>query len=309
MLPFTYSNNYHPSTFPGLHSSLKQFLYPCAPCFNNNFDKKCNSLKPVSILAQWDYSLLPSFSDPIECIDVNPDKPYLLAPRYYLVIKIPTVSLNLLPKEIRVPIDHSGILANSAQLVLPECVSNQKEHLYKVEYWEWRKAIRNRVEKCRPKCQFNTWMEDDIDTKKLKEEYWYVKSNSNECNKDLYNINSLELQRCDDDSVPYRDNFDSIYKCYPDIFQEVFYITNIKDQEGNTLKDGILSYKEMQSPNKYRTGERIVKDIGIGWARGPIPGTKYYVDYLSPVNLCDIVYDFKQKNCDYQSYRTIYYIH
>lgn len=86
------------------------------------------------------------------------NKPYILAPRYYLLIHSPADQY-LPTLKIHIHKSDESLLKNQARLLLTPSISYGINSAYKIEYWEWRPIINSSA---------------DITHKKIKTEYWYV---------------------------------------------------------------------------------------------------------------------------------------
>lgn len=89
---------------------------------------------------------------------VNTTLPYILAPRYYLLIKSP-LDQNLPTLKIKIHKSDTSLLKNKARILLEPSLTYGINSCYTVEYWEWVPNLN---------------LTADISKKKLKTEYWFV---------------------------------------------------------------------------------------------------------------------------------------
>lgn len=85
-------------------------------------------------------------------------KPYILAPRYFIVIKSP-LDQNLPTLKIKIHKSDNSLLKNQARVLLEPSRSYGIKSCYTVDYWEWTPNLN---------------MEADITKKKLASEYWFI---------------------------------------------------------------------------------------------------------------------------------------
>jgi hypothetical protein len=95
---------------------------------------------------------------------INTTLPFILAPRYYLLIKSP-LDQNLPTLKIKIHKSSNSLLKNKARILLDPSISYGLNSCYTVEYWEWVPNLN---------------LPAEISKRKLKTEKWYIPTlNSN----------------------------------------------------------------------------------------------------------------------------------
>jgi hypothetical protein len=99
------------------------------------------------------FTLIPQRIPPVDTT-----LPFILSPRYYLLIKSP-LDQNLPTIKINIHKSQNSLLRNQAQILLESSKANGLNSCYKVELWQWTPNLN---------------LEADLPKKKLYTQYWFI---------------------------------------------------------------------------------------------------------------------------------------
>ena len=191
---------------------------------------------------------------------LDESSPHPLGSRFYVKLYPPASSPNKQPT--RYPIPYAGITKGVLRLNLCPCTHSGVNGSYKAEYWE-----------SRPMYPTNRGL--TIKDRLVREEYWHIPFGDCLTRK-------IELLRSD--VCTFQDNVDLLP--YPESLSiiQIVKVYSEVDWLYYTLE-------EFSPPGLIQLGlGRPIEHIGISWGTiKPRTGVRYFVEYLKPYTLCDIL--------------------
>lgn len=162
----------------------------------------------------------PNLAAPPPIPPVKTDLPYILAPRYYLLIRSP-LDQNLPTLKVKIHKSIASLLKDKARILLNPSLSYGINSCYTVEYWEWIPNLN---------------LPAEISKRKLKTEYWYIPIlDNNYVPQYPYYLYSTEYNS---DNLYYY----SYYK-YPKLTSEKVEVIRTINVLNNTAEDLIIDAK------------------------------------------------------------------